>query len=105
MLWFFALYVLLVGMLFSNLFVGIIITLFQEIESTRTTSFGLVRSSNITIDIVAERVCFARQLELIFSWQIIGMKKRKKQRFFKHLGYLASLLYAPAMKVDCHLRV
>jgi len=78
LLWFFALYVLSVGMLFSNLFVGIIITLFEESQSARTTSCG--------------------QLDLIFSDHIIGMKKPKKARFFKHLGYLASLLYAPAMK-------
>ena len=37
-------------------------------------------------------------MDLIFYWQTLGMDQSEKNWFIKKLGFLASLLYAPAMK-------
>lgn len=76
---FFVFYVLVVGTLFSNLFVGIVINIFQDAEARGKTSAG--------------------EVDLVFSWQVEGMSMSKKNLLYRHLGYLASLLHAPVMKV------
>ena len=80
MVWFFIIYVVLVGILFLNIFivVGIIITLFQtSLESSATRS---------------------GELDLQFHHHVAGLGEERRLKFYKQLGFLAALLYAPAMK-------
>ena len=78
MVWFFIIYVVLVGILFLNLFVGIIITLFQTSLESSATRCG--------------------ELDLQFHHHVAGLGEERKLKFYKQLGFLAALLYALAMK-------
>eukprot|EP00656_Telonema_subtile_P009800 TRINITY_DN1462_c0_g1_i5.p1 TRINITY_DN1462_c0_g1~~TRINITY_DN1462_c0_g1_i5.p1 ORF type:complete len:902 (-),score=302.47 TRINITY_DN1462_c0_g1_i5:287-2992(-) len=76
--YFFMVYVLIVGILFSNLFIGIIIQTFQQAQSDRSTSRG--------------------ELDLVFWKYTSGMADPRRLNLYKELGHLASLLYAPVMQ-------
>jgi hypothetical protein len=75
LIWFFAAYVLLVGVLFSNLFVGILINMFQFGERMSRTTGGLVR-------LATDSLC-------------IDLSSRKKEQLLKDLGSLGQKIHFP----------
>eukprot|EP00658_Telonema_sp_P-2_P003548 TRINITY_DN11317_c0_g1_i9.p2 TRINITY_DN11317_c0_g1~~TRINITY_DN11317_c0_g1_i9.p2 ORF type:complete len:840 (-),score=189.07 TRINITY_DN11317_c0_g1_i9:413-2932(-) len=74
-MWFFMVYVLVVGLLFSNLFMGIVIETYQLAERRRSTCQGKV---DITLS-------------------ISSIPENRKCQLFKDLGYIAALIYNPVM--------
>eukprot|EP00658_Telonema_sp_P-2_P019438 TRINITY_DN17678_c0_g1_i1.p1 TRINITY_DN17678_c0_g1~~TRINITY_DN17678_c0_g1_i1.p1 ORF type:complete len:825 (+),score=152.65 TRINITY_DN17678_c0_g1_i1:216-2690(+) len=74
-MWFFMGYVLVVGILFSNLFIGIIIQTYQYTQSRRGTYVG--------------------QVDIVLDGQRISADR--KDKLYTDLGYIAALLYNPVM--------
>merc|ERR1712086_982816 len=67
----------IVGILFSNLFIGIIIQTFQQTEEDRKTYHG--------------------ELDLIFSWHESSIAAEQRAQVYKKLGHVAAIIHDPVM--------